>query len=80
MTKKLIRVMAVEDSEATTYLIKRAFSGRGEKVDWDLCLLKMAKKLWTVCSAEAVTPKLPCPISSCWTGTFPKPRRSRRPQ
>jgi CheY-like chemotaxis protein len=40
MTKKLIRVMVVEDSEATAYLIKRAFSGRAEKVDWDLCFAK----------------------------------------
>jgi CheY-like chemotaxis protein len=40
MTKKRIRVMIVEDNEATAYLIKKAFSDRGEKVDWDLCFTK----------------------------------------
>jgi len=40
MTKKPIRVMIVEDNEATAYLIKKAFSERGEKVDWDLCFAK----------------------------------------
>jgi len=40
MTKKHIRVMVVEDSEATAYLIKKAFSDRGEKVDWDICFAK----------------------------------------
>ena len=40
MTKKSIRVMIVEDNEATAYLIKRAFSDRGERVDWDLCFAK----------------------------------------
>ena len=40
MTKKSIRVMIVEDNEATAYLIKKAFSDRGEKVDWDLCFAK----------------------------------------
>jgi CheY-like chemotaxis protein len=32
--------MIVEDHEATTYLIKRAFADRGDKVDWDLCFAK----------------------------------------
>ena len=40
MAKKHIRVMIVEDDEATAYLIKRAFSDRGEKVEWDLCFAK----------------------------------------
>jgi CheY-like chemotaxis protein len=40
MAKKRIRVMVVEDNEATAYLIKNASSGRGERVDWDLCLAK----------------------------------------
>jgi CheY-like chemotaxis protein len=40
MTKKHIRVMVVEDNEATAYLIKKAFSDRGEKVDWDICFAK----------------------------------------
>jgi len=40
MTKKHIRVMVVEDHEATAYLIKKAFSDRGEKVDWDICFAK----------------------------------------
>jgi CheY-like chemotaxis protein len=40
MIKRRIRVMVVEDSEATAYLINKAFSGRAEKVDWDLCLAK----------------------------------------
>ncbi len=40
MTRKRIRVMIVEDNEATAHLIKSAFSDRGEKVDWDLCFAK----------------------------------------
>jgi DNA-binding response OmpR family regulator len=40
VTKKRIRVMIVEDNEATAYMIKKAFSDRGEKVDWDLCFAK----------------------------------------
>ena len=40
MIKKHIRVMVVEDNEATAYLIKKAFSDRGEKVDWDICFAK----------------------------------------
>jgi hypothetical protein len=31
MARKRIRVMIVEDSEATAYLIKKAFSDRREK-------------------------------------------------
>ena len=31
-----IRVMIVEDHDATAYLIKSAFSGRSARVDWDL--------------------------------------------
>ena len=33
MTKKRIRVVIVEDNEATAYLIKKAFSNRVETVD-----------------------------------------------
>lgn len=40
MTKKRIRVVIVEDNEATAYLIKKAFSNRVETVDWDLCFAK----------------------------------------
>jgi CheY-like chemotaxis protein len=40
MNRKQIRVMIVEDSEVTAYLIKKAFSDHGEKVDWDLCFAK----------------------------------------
>jgi CheY-like chemotaxis protein len=30
----------VEDNEAMTYVIRKAFSGRGDQVDWDLCFAK----------------------------------------
>lgn len=40
MAKKRIRVLTVEDYEATRYVIKTAFADRGEKVDWDLCFAK----------------------------------------
>jgi len=40
MIKKRIRVMVVEDNETVAYLIKTAFSHRGEKVEWDLCFAK----------------------------------------
>jgi two-component system response regulator len=36
MPKKVIRVMIVEDHDATAYLIKRAFGDRSARVDWDL--------------------------------------------
>ena len=36
MPKKVVRVMIVEDHDATAYLIKRAFAQRGARVDWDL--------------------------------------------
>lgn len=45
MIKKRIRVMVVEDNETVAYLIKTAFSHRGEKVDWDLCFAKDGNKL-----------------------------------
>jgi two-component system, chemotaxis family, response regulator Rcp1 len=35
--KKKIRVLIVEDSEPTAYLIRKAFEARGKHVDWDLC-------------------------------------------
>jgi CheY-like chemotaxis protein len=34
--KRVIRVMVVEDHDATAYLIKKAFSERSERVRWDL--------------------------------------------
>ena len=40
MTRKSIRVMVVEDNEATAYLIKRAFLERRERDDWALCFAK----------------------------------------
>jgi CheY-like chemotaxis protein len=40
MPNKRIRVLVVEDCEATAYLIQKAFQARGAKVDWDLCFCK----------------------------------------
>ena len=34
--KKVIRVMVVEDHDATAYMIKKAFTERSERVRWDL--------------------------------------------
>lgn len=39
-TKKRIRAMIVEDSEATAYLITKAFADRGDNVNWDLSIAK----------------------------------------
>jgi len=36
MPKKVIRVMIVEDHDATAYLIKKAFCQRSARVNWDL--------------------------------------------
>src|ERR1051326_1110397 len=40
MVKKRIRVLIVEDNEATAYLIKTAFLRKSSTVDWDLCFAK----------------------------------------
>src|SRR5688572_20013952 len=39
MPKKVIRVMIVEDHDATAYLIKAAFE-RSARVDWNLCFAR----------------------------------------
>ena len=40
MPTKRIRVLIVEDSEPTAFLIRTAFELRHEHVDWDLCFAK----------------------------------------
>jgi CheY-like chemotaxis protein len=40
MVKKRIRVLIVEDNEATAYLIRTAFLRKSATVDWDLCFSK----------------------------------------
>lgn len=40
MGRKQIRVLIVEDDEATAYLVRKAFEARGEQVEWDLCFAK----------------------------------------
>ena len=40
MPRKVIRVMIVEDHDATAYLIKKAFVERGARVDWELCFAR----------------------------------------
>jgi len=37
VAKKRIRVLIVEDDEATAFMIQAAFSAKGQFVDWDLC-------------------------------------------
>jgi hypothetical protein len=74
MAKKRIRVMIVEDSEATAYLTqqRRPFLIAEKKSIGIFVSRKMARKLWTVYFAEAVTPKPLSRSSSCWTGTCPR--------
>jgi CheY-like chemotaxis protein len=43
---------APEDSQATAYLIKKAFPDRGEKIDCDLCFAKDGEEAMDCLSAE----------------------------
>ena len=70
MTKKSIRVMVVEDNEATAYLIRRTFSDRGERVDWDLCFAKDGQEALDCLFRRGRYVDAAVPDFNYWTGIF----------
>jgi CheY-like chemotaxis protein len=40
MPKRRVRILVVEDQEATAYLVEQAFHEKSANVDWDLCFAK----------------------------------------
>ena len=56
--------------EATAYLIRRTFSDRGERVDWDLCFAKDGQEALDCLFRRGRYVDAAVPDFNYWTGIF----------